>query len=86
MEGGWGVNAFEFDDFETNIDDSEDFNLGSTENSKRFGPPLSEKALGQAIRDRIPEKTQKTTQWAVSVFHAWCDARGVKECHRKYGN
>ena len=64
--------------FEPNIDDSEDFNLGSTENSKRFGPPLSEDALDQAISDRIPKKTQKTTQWAVSVFHAWCDARGVK--------
>jgi len=51
MEGGWGLNAFEFDDFEPNIDDSEDFNLGSTENSKRFGPPLSEKALDQAISE-----------------------------------
>jgi len=30
MEGGWGFNAFEFDDFEPNIDDSEDFNLGSS--------------------------------------------------------
>ena len=79
MEGGWGFNAFEFDDFEPNIDDSEDFNLGSTENSKRFGPPLSEKALDQATSDRIPEKTRKTTQWAVSVFPAWCDARGVKD-------
>ena len=79
MEDGWGFNAFEFDDFEPNIDDSEDFNLGSTENSKWFGPPLSEKALDQAIRDRIPENTRKTTQWAVSVFRAWCDARGVED-------
>ena len=39
MEDGWGFSAFEFDDFEPNIDVSEDFNLGSTENSKRFGPP-----------------------------------------------
>ena len=65
---------------------TEDFNLGSTENSKRFGPTLLEKALDQAIRDCIPEMTRKTMQWAVSVFRAWCDARGVKECHRKYGN
>ena len=65
--------------FELNLNDSEDFNLGSTENSKRFGPPLSEKALDQATSDRIPEKTRKTTQWAVSVFRAWCDARGVKD-------
>ena len=79
MEGGWGFNAFEFDDFEPNIDDSEDFNLGSTENSKQFGPPLSEKALDQAISDLMPEKTRKTTQWAVSVFRAWCDARGVED-------
>ena len=86
MEGGWGFNAFEFDDFEPNIDDSEDFNLGSTENRKQFGPPLSEKVLDQAVSDRIPEKTRKTTQWAVSVFRAWCDARGVNGCHRKYGN
>ena len=57
MEDGWGFSVFEFDDFEPNIDVSEDFNLGSTENSKLFGPPLSEKALDQAIRDRIPEKT-----------------------------
>ena len=58
---------------------TEDFNLGSTENSKQFGPPLSEKALDQAISDRIPEKTRKTRQWAVSVFCAWCDACGVKD-------
>ena len=49
MEGGWGFITFEFDDFEPNIDDSKDFNLGSTENSERFGPLLSEKALDQAI-------------------------------------
>jgi len=75
----WGLTAFEFDDFEPNIDDSEDFNLGSTENSKQFGPSLTEKALDQAISDRIPEKIRKTMQWAVSVFRAWCDACGVKD-------
>ena len=79
MEGVWGFNAFKFDDFEPNVDDSEDFNLGSTENSKRFGPPLSVKALDQAISDHIPEKTRKTMQWAVSVFRAWCDACRVKD-------
>ena len=68
MEGGWGLNAFEFDDFEPNIDDSEDFNLGSIENSKQFGPPLLEKALDQAVSDCIPKKSRKTTQWAASVF------------------
>ena len=79
MEGSWVFNALKFDDFEPNIDDSEDFNLRNTENSKRFGPRLSEKALDQAISDRISEKTQKTMQWAVNVFRAWCDARGVKD-------
>jgi len=79
MEGGWGFNAFEFDDFEPNINNSEDFNLESTENSKQFGPPLLEKALDQAVSDRILEKTRKTTQWAVCVFRAWCDARRVKD-------
>ena len=78
MEGSWVFNAFEFDDFEPNVDDSEDFNLGNTENSKRFGPPLSEKALDQAISDRIPEKTQKTTPALGSqCICAWCDAYGV---------
>ena len=51
MEGqAWGFNAI---DFEPNIDDCEDFDLSSSENSKRFGSPLSEKALDQAISERI---------------------------------
>jgi len=77
MEGGWGLNAFEFDDFEPNIDDSEDFNLGSIENSKQFGPPLSEKALDQTFSDRIPEKTRKTTQWAMECRQSVYFVRGV---------
>ena len=81
MEGqAWRFNAI---DFEPNIDDSEDFHLSSSENSKRFGSPLSEKALDQAISERIPAKTRKTTEWAVSVFRAWCDARGVKDAPEK---
>ena len=43
-----GFNAI---DFELNIDDSDDFDLSSSENSKRFGSPLSQKALDQAISD-----------------------------------
>ncbi len=78
-EGGWGFNALNFDEFEPNIDDSEDFKLTTSENSKRFGSPLSAKAIDRAIADRVPEKTRKTTQWAMSVFRSWCDARSINE-------
>ena len=55
MEGeAWGAI-----DFEPNIDESEDFDLSSSENSKTFGSPLSQKALDQAISDCIPAKTRK---------------------------
>ena len=59
MEGGWRLNAFEFDDFEPNIDDSEDFNLGSPENSKQFGPPLSEKALTRLSVIAYPKRHKR---------------------------
>ena len=68
---------------EPNIEDSEDFDLSSSKNSKQFGSPLPEKALDQAISDRIPAKPRKATQWAVSVFCAWCDARDVKDAPEK---
>jgi len=79
VEGGWGFNAFEFDDFEPNIDDSEDFNREHRKQQTVWTTPIGEGALNQAVSDRIPEKTRKTTRWAVSVFRAWCDARGVKD-------
>ena len=80
--GSWDFNtAFEFGGFEPNIDDAEDFKLSTSENSKRFGSPLSEKAIDQAISNQVPEKTRKATQWAVSVFCSWCDARGIENVH-----
>ena len=55
--GSWDFNtAFEFGGFEPNIDDAEDFKLSTSE---RFGSPLSEKAIDQAISDRVPEKNTK---------------------------
>lgn len=79
-EGGWGFNALNFDEFVPNIDDSEDFKLTTSENSKLFGSPLSTKAIDHAIADRVPEKnTKRTTQWAMSVFRSWCDARSINE-------
>ena len=41
-------------------------------------PSLAGEEVDHAIRDRIPEKTRPSTQWAVSVFRAW-QVCGVKE-------
>ena len=41
-------------------------------------PSLAGEEVDRAIRDRIPEKTRPSTQWAVSVFRAW-QVCGVKE-------
>ena len=56
-----------------------------SENSKLYNLdiPIPEKALDQAISDRIPANPRKATQWAVSVFRAWCDARGIKDAPEK---
>ena len=68
---------------EPKINDSEDCNLWIIKNSKQFGSPLSEKALDQAMSDHIHTKTWMAVQWAVSVFHASCDACGVKDATEK---
>ena len=59
------------------FDDKEDFALSNAENLERFGPAISEEAIDQAIRERVPEKTRKATAWAMSVFKTWFDTRGV---------
>ena len=51
------VRGFEKEDFD--FDDREDFALSKTESLERFGPAISEEAIDQAIRERVPEKTQK---------------------------
>ena len=63
----------------TNVDDVEDFQLSREESDLRFGPSLTSKEVDHAIRDRIPEKTRRSTQWAVSIFRAWCQVHGVKK-------
>ncbi len=60
------------------LKDAEDFELSKAKNSERFGPPIASEAIDKAIIQQIPEKT-RTTEWVVSVFHAWFDVRGVAE-------
>ncbi len=64
-------------DFMPDLDDSEDFQLSEAENSDRFGQPISDEALDEAIARRVPYKTRKTTEWVVSVFRSWSVARGI---------
>lgn len=60
------------------LDDSEDFQLSRSETVARFGSPVTEEELDQAIKNRVPEKTRRATQWAVSVFKAWSEARQIR--------
>ncbi len=48
---------------------------------ERFGPSMSEGKFDKAIKQRIPLKTQKKkrTQWAISVFRSFCDARRISD-------
>ncbi len=55
-------------DFTPDLDDAEDFQLSKAENSDRFGQPISDEALDEAIANRVPYKTRKATEWVVSVF------------------
>ncbi len=50
-------------DFTPDLDDAEDFQLSKAENSDRFGQPISDEALDQAIAKRVSHKTRKTTEW-----------------------
>ena len=61
----------------TNVD-AEDFQLLREESDLQFGPSLTSEEVDRAIRDRIPEKTRRSTQWAVNIFLTWCQVRGVK--------
>ena len=81
----WGFNQLEFNELLASVrgfekedfDDRKDFALSKTESLERFGPAISEEAIDQAIRERVPEKTRKTTAWAMSVFRTWFKTRGV---------
>ena len=64
---------------QTNVDNAEDFQLSREESDLRFGPSLISEEVDRAIRDWIPEKNRRSTQWAMSIFHALCRVRGVKE-------
>ena len=73
-------NVFSLGNFDlTNVDDAEDFQLSREESDLRFGLSLACEEVDRAIRDRIPEKTRRSTQWAVSVFRTWYQVCGVKE-------
>ena len=50
----------------TNVDDAEDFQLSQEERDLQFGLSLTGEEVDRAIRDRIPEKTRRSTQWVVS--------------------
>ena len=67
MDDSWGFNAFEFDDFEMNTDDS--LMVWTTPIGEGIRPGYQ----GSHIR-----KDTKTTQLEVSVFRAWCDAHSFK--------
>ncbi len=56
---GWGLSQ---DNIPPDLDDAEDFQLSKGANAERFGPSMPEGALDEATRQRIPQKTQKTTQ------------------------
>ena len=56
-----------------------DFQLSREESNLQSGPNLTSEEVDHAFRDWISEKTRRSTQWAVSVFHIWCQVRGVKE-------
>ncbi len=46
-------------------------------NSDRFGQPISDEALDEAIVKSVHYKTWKTTDWVVSVFRFWSVARAI---------
>ncbi len=75
---GWGLSQDSIHS-PPDLDDAEDFQLSKGANVERFGPSMPKDALDEAIRQRIPLKTQKTTQWAVSVFRLFCNAREISD-------
>ena len=47
--------------------------------STRFEEPLTPGAYNAHIKQRIPASTQKSTKWAVDVFHEWRLWRNFKD-------
>ncbi len=64
-------------DFMPDLDSAEDFQHSKAENSDRFGQPICDEALDEAIAMRVPYKTRKTTEWVVRVFRSWSVAREI---------
>lgn len=45
----------------------------------RFGKALSERQLQDAVANRVPANTKKSTSWGYTVWMEWCNARDIKE-------
>ena len=48
--------------------------------STRFIEPLTTSGFEQSLKDRIPQKTQQATGWAVRVYSDWKGWRSTKNC------
>jgi hypothetical protein len=59
------------------IDAERAFPAPPTDETHRFGNALSKQELEQALRKRVPQNTQKATNWGLSVWRSWCKARQI---------
>ncbi len=77
---GWGLMQGWSSEQPPDLDDTEDFKLSKSENSDRFGQPISDEVIDEAIAKRIPYKAWKITEWVLSIFRSWSSARrGTKD-------
>ncbi len=45
--------------------------ISTKENHSRFGKPVTDQDISEAIEHRIPEKTKQSIKWVYSVWNSW---------------
>ena len=57
--------------------DLEEFVLTKDQKARCFNSPVSKEKIDALVEQRVPANTKRNTSWSMSVWRAWCKARGL---------
>ena len=69
----------ELEELLANIDNSPQPSTSHKQDSARFSVPLSTKDFQTNLQNRIPQKTQQASNWAVSIYKEWRTWRNYRQ-------
>ena len=67
-EGDIVLSQVQENELQFEFDDGEDFKLSASQETTRFGEPVSEQFIQTLQETRIPRNTRRNTRWCVNVY------------------